>query len=97
MFAYSALWFGPLPYAGESDPHLFRMGSISWSAPMVVWVGVRVAATMAAQRGTGGRARTQPARRRRARGRHLGAGAAHAGLNTPLATMAVLLADLRRC
>jgi len=99
VVAYSALWFGhaPLPHVhGEFDLHLFGMWvNFLISAGAVGWVGVRVATTMAAQR-----AELAAARERSLRDEGvlavatLGAGAAHA-LNTPLATMAVLLGDLR--
>ena len=99
VFAYSALWFGhaPLPHVhGEFDLHLFGMWvNFLISTGAVGWVGVRVATTMAAQR-----AELAAARERSLRDEGvlavatLGAGAAHA-LNTPLATMAVLVADLR--
>ena len=99
VVAYSALWFGhaPLPHVhGEFDLHLFGMWvNFLISAGAVGWVGVRVATTMAAQR-----AELAAARERSLRDEGvlavatLGAGAAHA-LNTPLATMAVLVGDLR--
>lgn len=97
--AYSMLWFQhrPLPHVhGEFDLHLFGMWvNFLLTALAVGFFGVRVASTMARQREA-----LRVARERSLRDEGvlavatLAAGAAHA-LNTPLSTMAVVLADLR--
>lgn len=97
--AYSALWFKhrPLPHVhGEFDLHLFGMWvNFVLTALVVGFFGVRVALAMARHREA-----LRAARERSLRDEGvlavatLAAGAAHA-LNTPLSTMAVVLADLR--
>lgn len=99
VLAYSALWFEhrPLPHVhGEFDLHLFGMWiNFLLTALVVGFFGVRVALAMASQRDA-----LRVARERSLRDEGvlavatLAAGAAHA-MNTPLSTMAVVLADLR--
>lgn len=99
VVAYSALWFGhrPLPHVhGEFDLHLFGMWvNFLLTALVVGFFGVRVALAMARQREA-----LRSARERSLRDEGvlavatLAASAAHA-MNTPLSTMAVVLADLR--
>lgn len=99
VVAYSVLWFWhrPLPHVhGEFDLHLFGMWiNFLLSAAVIALFGTRVAQVLDRQR----RALAQ-ARERSVRDEgllaiaSLAAGAAHA-LNTPLSTMAVVLADLR--
>lgn len=99
VVAYSALWFQhrELPHVhGDFDLHLFGMWvNFLITAAVVGYFGVRVALTMSRQRDA-----LRAARERSLRDEGvlavatLAAGAAHA-LNTPLSTMAVVLADLR--
>lgn len=97
--AYSLLWLdhAPLPHVhGEFDLHLLGMWlNFLLTAGVLAFFGSRIAAELARQRAALAAGRERAARDEGVLAvATLAAGAAHA-LNTPLATLSVLLADLR--
>lgn len=97
--AYSLLWLdhAPLPHVhGEFDLHLLGMWlNFLLTAAVLAFFGSRIAAELARQRAALAAERERAARDEGVLAvATLAAGAAHA-LNTPLATLSVLLADLR--
>jgi two-component system sensor histidine kinase RegB len=99
VLAYSALWLDhePLPHVhGEFDLHLLGMWlNFLLTAAVLAFFGTRIASELARQRAA---LAAQRERSMRDEGllavATLAAGAAHA-INTPLATLSVVLADLR--
>lgn len=99
VLAYSLLWFGhePLPHVhGEFDLHLLGMWlNFLLTAAVLAFFGTRIAIELARQRATLAAQRERSVRDEGLLAvATLAAGAAHA-INTPLATLAVVLADLR--
>ena len=99
VLAYSLLWLGhqPLPHVhGEFDLHLFGMWlNFLLTAGVLAFFGTRIAAELARQRTALAAERERGARDEGLMAvATLAAGAAHA-LNTPLATLSVLVSDLR--
>lgn len=99
VLAYSLLWLGhqPLPHVhGEFDLHLFGMWlNFLLTAAVLAFFGTRIAAELARQRAALAAERERGARDEGLMAvATLAAGAAHA-LNTPLATLSVVLSDLR--
>ena len=99
VLGYSLLWLHhqPLPHVhGEFDLHLFGMWlNFLLTAAVLAYFGSRIAAELARQRAALAAERERGARDEGVLAvATLAAGAAHA-LNTPLSTLAVVLADLR--
>ncbi|WP_460456753.1 ATP-binding protein [Arenimonas alkanexedens] len=99
VLAYSLLWFDhqPLPHVhGEFDLHLLGMWlNFLLTAVVLAFFGTRLATELARQRAALAAERERGARDEGLMAvATLAAGAAHT-LNTPLATLSVVLADLR--